>query len=307
MSATHKVLDGITTLNTQYDILVMGGKNVGKTSLIYKFLGLLAPAETHENTDELHAKMVDMNWLLKLTTCASSVSSTFEEITILDASSSAESYASHKSRQVCNAQTIMFVYALDNRDSFEALEYMMEGVMVMRNHQLPPFVVAGLKLDIHSEYQVLYSEGQELAVRFGALKFAEVSLRSDDEVNNIFHLLVQEALKMRSEQYGLDERLSQYSADCSKDSSSKASTTPCTEAALIDSTIVAEPPCETIQEAHECGSPQDTNSTDSQEKLPHSTGSPAYSSRETAVVSRSKNISKGTESRKAKSGCCIIM
>lgn len=210
MANTHRILDGIATLHHQYDILVMGGKNVGKTSLIYKFLNRIPP-ENHESGDELHAKMIDLQRRSKQTTSASSVSSAFEEITILDASSSGEAYASSKSQQVRNAHTILFVYNIANRDSFEALEYMMEGVMVIRSDLPPPFVVVALELESLTEYQVLDYEGAELANRFGALEFIEVSMRCDEEVNHVFQVLVDEALLIRTSGLfpSLDEKLSQ--------------------------------------------------------------------------------------------------
>lgn len=309
MANSHRILDGITTLHTQYDILVMGGKGVGKTSLIYKFLNR-TPPENHEANDELHAKMLDLQY--QQSSSASSVSSAFEEITILDASSSGESYASSKSQQVRNAHTVLFVYNIANRDSFEALEYMMEGVMVMRSDQPPPFAVVALELENLSEYQVLDYEGAELASRFGAVGFFEVSMRYEDEVKHVFQVLIDQALQIKNSgrRSGLDEQLFQahgleqsqipqpftvqnssddkevFSGTMSKNESSTA-TTPAEPVSVSPSSLKFT----TTKDPH-------TSSYISLEDKPN-TPKPS--------TSMNKRTTSRSDETKSQSGCCIIM
>lgn len=312
MANTHRILDGITTLHSQYDILVMGGKNVGKTALIYKFLERPLP-EILESGDELHAKMIDVVLQTQQATSASSISSTYEEITILDASSSGEAYASSKSQQVRNAHTILFVYNLGNRDSFEALEYMMEGVMVMRSDLPPPFVVVALELENTTEYQVLDYEGEELANRFGALEFVEVSIRRVDEVKHAFQVLVNQALQIRNlgKTSGMDEQLFQAhekeqslmaEVASSKNPSSVPEVPPTALITNVSSAVAS------VESPILIGSAPLLNSNSEEEKnsLPGSQRSQPPSPRSSSPVNK-RTTSRPAEAPKSKSGCCVIV
>lgn len=195
----HKVIDGIATLNTAYDILLIGHTGIGKSSLVYKFLGE-DPLYHHSQTEELHYTQVSSNCA-----CSDSSFSTnkakYTEITILDSTSASETYSSRKAQQIRNARSVLFLYSVIDRKSFEALEYNIEAVKMMRDNELPPFVVAGLKLDMYDAYQVLYQEGEELASKYGAIAFAEVSSQQDHNVEKIFTPLVDTVLRARHEKH----------------------------------------------------------------------------------------------------------
>lgn len=307
MANTHRILDGITTLHSQYDILVMGGKNVGKTALIYKFLERIPPP-IHESADELHAKMIDVLLDTPQATSASSVSSGYEEITILDACSSADSYASSKSQQVRNAHTVLFVYNLGNRDSFEALEYMIDGVLIMRSDLPPPFVVVALELEDVTEYQVLDYEGAELAGRFGA-PFFEVSIRNTEEVKSPFQFLVHKALEIRGlGMQSMDEQLLQ--AHASEPSPAAESVSPRISgeenlpSASSHETSSTDAPITPIL----IGSAPLLEEHSAEEKIfsPASPGSQPSSPRSITTMDKRRTTRSDAVS-KPKSGCCVIV
>lgn len=194
-----RIRGGISTLSSQYDILVIGSDKVGKTSLIHRYMYGTFQEQDHIQVEELYVKVVDSQPLGAKSTSssvASSSSSVFKEISILDTGSFADTYATSRKQQVRNTLTMLFVYAVDDRDSFEALEYLINTIHSFTT--LPPFVVAALKLDKFEDAQVMFEEGQELAERFGALDFQEASAHDDYHVKEVFAPLVERALELQS-------------------------------------------------------------------------------------------------------------
>lgn len=194
----HRIVDGIATLSTRYDILLIGQSGVGKTSLIYKFIGESSMYHSQSQVEELHYIQVSTKTYSRSVPHASSLAP-YQQISILDSTSLTEAYSSRKAQQMKNAKSILFAYSVSDRESFEALEYNIAAIQMITGDDFPPFVVAGLKLDMYHGYQVLFQEGEELASRYGARAFYEVSSQENRHVDEIFCPLIESVLRARSQ------------------------------------------------------------------------------------------------------------
>ncbi|PSK39719.1 hypothetical protein C7M61_001524 [Candidozyma pseudohaemuli] len=192
----NRILDGLSSLNTQYDILVMGETGVGKTSLVQRYVNGTFSEAPHDQAEQLYVKAVE-NELAETIVSSSSHNSLITEISILDSSPLADVYGASRKQQVKNTSTILFVYAMDDRQSFEALEYLIGTVKTFCDGELPPFVVVAAKLDMYETCQVWYDDGEAMANRFGASGFFLVSSLADINVNDCFVPLVEAALDAR--------------------------------------------------------------------------------------------------------------
>lgn len=191
----NRVLDGLSSLNTQYDILVMGESGVGKTSLVQRYVNGVFNEGPHEQAEQLYVKAIENDH--GNTVASTSSHNALSEVSILDSSPLADVYGASRKQQVKNASTIMFVYAMDDRQSFEALEYLIGTLRTLCDGDLPPFVVVAAKLDMFNYCQVWYDEGEAMANRLGAIGFFLVSTLSDIHVNDCFAPLVDVALEAK--------------------------------------------------------------------------------------------------------------
>lgn len=206
----NRVLDGLSSLNSQYDILVMGESGVGKTSLVQRYVNGTFSEGPHDQSEQLYIKAVD-NEKAETIASTSSHNSSLTEISILDSSPLADVYGASRKQQVKNTSTILFVYAMDNRESFEALEYLIGTVKTLCDGELPPFVVAAAKHDMYEYCQVWYDDGEAMANRLGAIGFFLVSALSDIHVNDTFAPLVEAALEARNNRTALASRSEAFS------------------------------------------------------------------------------------------------
>lgn len=192
----HKVVDPIATISSSYDILLIGLTGVGKSSLVFKFVKDLSHYHGQPQIEQLHFVQVARNSCGIYQSC-SGYGSKPDFVTILDSASFTEEYSARKAEQIKNARAVLFAYSVSDRESFEALEDDIESIRMIRGSNLPPFVIGGLKLDTYHGYQVLSLEGEELATRYGALGFHEVSAQENINVEEIFSPLIQQILKER--------------------------------------------------------------------------------------------------------------
>lgn len=86
----------------------------------------------------------------------------------------------------------MFVYSVDNRDSFkEVAEIHSHVIHVMGHEQKVPMVVVAAKADLGAHRQVFTLEGLALAEKFGC-PYVEASAKTGSRVQEAFHTLVLE-------------------------------------------------------------------------------------------------------------------
>lgn len=120
------------------------------------------------------------------------------EITILDSLPLVDAYGSSRKQQVRNARTIMYVFSITNRESFEALEYLIGTVDSFCDGNPPPFVIVATNTDNYDHCQVDPSEGFDLSARTGSLGFFETCAPFGMNVPEAFALLIDQALEIRN-------------------------------------------------------------------------------------------------------------
>ncbi|GEQ67047.1 hypothetical protein JCM33374_g710 [Metschnikowia sp. JCM 33374] len=187
----YTIVDGIATMNSQFDILLIGQRGVGKSTLLRKYVMGTHDEPNFESSDCLVYKSVEMPCR-----CGSRPldSTANKQISILDSSAGVDTLLTHNAHQVNNAQTIVFAYSAASSESFESLEYTINCIESVRGI-LPPCVIVSLKPDFGDMGQVSANQGKELAESCGALSFMEAYLYDDGSVDAVFAPLVDVVLR----------------------------------------------------------------------------------------------------------------
>lgn len=178
--------DSLLALQKYFDICVVGELDLGKSLLVFRYVQGLYVEGFDPTVEELYTKVIRSG-------------TSHNEVSILDTTSLQDHYATSRKRQVLNTGSMLFVYAINDRESFEVLEDIYYRLRNIRA-DFPPLVVAGLKLDREDERQILYEEGQALATRLGAISFLEASSKDNIGVSAVFEPLVAHTLLSRQAQ-----------------------------------------------------------------------------------------------------------
>ncbi|OBA23384.1 hypothetical protein METBIDRAFT_29868 [Metschnikowia bicuspidata var. bicuspidata NRRL YB-4993] len=186
----YTIVDGITTMNSPFDILVIGQRGVGKTTLLRKYVMGARDVPEFELSECLVYKSVERPCHCLNSSSVTSETTINKHISILNSSAGVDTLLTQNSYQVNNAQTMVFAYAAASSESFEALEYTINCIESVRD-KLPPCVIVSLKPDLNQMDQVLASQGEALAKSCGALLFVEADLYDDRPVDNVFAPLLE--------------------------------------------------------------------------------------------------------------------
>lgn len=318
----YTIVDGMTTMNSPFDILVIGKLGVGKTSLLRKYVMGTYAEPSFELSECLVYKTVEYPCYGLDRGVGSSDYTTNKQISILDSSAGVDSLLTHNSYQVNNAQTMVFTYSAACSESFEWLEYTINCIESVRD-KLPPCVIVSLKSNQDELVQVLSSQGEELAKSCGALLFAEAYLYDDSLVDDVFAPLIELTLR-REEQ----KRFSMKPPSLSKNNVQMST----------DSVLITRPkntgftPEEYESPTEEHTQNESTNQSSSQTSRAESTftetndeqhinhsvhqdltekfsdfGTPTLNSMGSTGRCTRRSRSINSKTGKAKSGCCIIM
>ncbi|KAG2735347.1 hypothetical protein G9P44_001561 [Scheffersomyces stipitis] len=196
-------IDSLKVLSNKYDICVLGEENCGKSSLILHYLHNKFIEGLDSSIEDLYTKPVSLGGI-------------YHEITILDTTSLSDSYSTSRRTQILNTSTILFIYAINNHESFTAIEDTIERIQHIRP-QLPPMVIVATKCDLEGQRQVSYEEGQEFAERAGAIAFVECSSLLGIGISEAFQPLVKYVVDRKIEEQKQDDKnQSQQVADASE-------------------------------------------------------------------------------------------
>ena len=171
-------------LSFVYRVVLLGNKNVGKTSLIKRYV-------TGEYTDEYIPTVSDM--YEKTVTRDNDIA--FYTLRMYDTAGGMKyEFPAMYRMTVSQGDIFILIYSVDNRESFLELSKLWKDIKELKgkeNEDLPA-VVVGNKMDIrNSKRQVSEEEGQKFADEIDCA-FIEVSAVADINIDNIFQNLLSE-------------------------------------------------------------------------------------------------------------------
>lgn len=176
--------DSLFALSDEFAICVFGDNQVGKTSLICRYVHHQFITDLEPSVEELYIKGIQKGNI-------------YEEISILDTTEHHDFYSSSRKKLIANSGAFIFVYAINDRSSFELIEDLYERIRSLRQ-DLPPIALAGLKADLEDERQVDTDEGEELARRINAVNFKECSAKTGYCVNCVFAPIIDDLVTAKA-------------------------------------------------------------------------------------------------------------
>lgn len=117
-----------------------------------------------------------------------------------------EEYSTIYDLKTQQAEGFIVVYSITDRKSFEvSCEYFEKIIKSLGNDHVP-FLLVGNKLDLESEREVSYNEGQQLA-RYWNCPFYEISSKDKKAVDKIFNVMINSILKSRPPKQPIKDEL----------------------------------------------------------------------------------------------------
>ncbi|ODV78558.1 P-loop containing nucleoside triphosphate hydrolase protein [Suhomyces tanzawaensis NRRL Y-17324] len=176
-------MNSLKALGNEFDICVLGNASTGKSSLILHFLHN-AFIEQESSLEDLYIKDIRNGHI-------------YNQVSVLDTSSSIDSYSSSRKQQILNTASIIYVYSIDDYESFVGIVELHERIQTLRP-SLPPIIVVGTKADLEQR-QVSSDEAQQWAESIGALNFSECSSKRGVGIDEAFDPLIQYLLVSKRE------------------------------------------------------------------------------------------------------------
>lgn len=207
------LLDSLHALTKNYDVCVIGSAHVGKSTLILHYI--------YHHFDE---SLYDLDAVYTKRIITPETNGKFREITIFESDFHIDMYTITRERHVLNANTIVLVYAIDDYQSFTALEDYYERINQLR--PLIPISVIASKLDLDTtNREVSYYEGAEFAKRIGAVSFNECTRENVMGVNQAFESIANVAVKIQLSKDNPNDKIELKGGN---DQNSNITTTPAT-------------------------------------------------------------------------------
>lgn len=158
------------------DIVVLGSKGCGKSSLITQYCN----GNMGASMETIHDKV----YITKL----KSPEGNRRVITLLD-TTHVDFEPGMRHNYIKSARGVILVYSICDFESYSALGSLYGEVCRVRS-RLPPFILIGTKLDRSACRAVSYDEGLQLASHLGADLFLECSAKSNEQVMKAVQPLV---------------------------------------------------------------------------------------------------------------------
>eukprot|EP00727_Mastigamoeba_balamuthi_P002480 m51a1_g12229 putative ras gtpase (195) ;mRNA; r:74348-75277 len=158
-------------------VCIAGDGGVGKSALTVRFCHEKFLVEYNPTIEDAFRK-------------ATKIGNETVTIDVLDTAGQ-EEYRALLEQHFSRANGFLLVYAVDNRETFEALDTFRE--MVARINGTAPIILVGNKCDLTTR-KVTEQEGKEAAKRLGAKGFFETSAKTRVNVSQAFEAVATAAL-----------------------------------------------------------------------------------------------------------------
>jgi len=161
-------------------IALLGSRSVGKSSLVVRFVDshfVESYYPTIENTFNKKVRIRGTDFSLDIHDTAGQ-----DEFSILN------------SKQAVGLHGWILVYSVTSRSSFEMIAIIRDKILNYTGVDSVPLVIVGNKSDLDAQRQIKTEEGQSLAAEWKCA-FTEASARENDNVAQIFELMVGEVEK----------------------------------------------------------------------------------------------------------------
>ncbi len=168
-----------------YKILLVGDKDVGKTSLLNRYI------ENYFTLNSLSTIGIDM--MIKQII----FNNTYYKLQLWDLAGN-EKYRNIVSAYFSKCDIIIFTYDITDRSTFENLTNWLDDIKEYNNSNLKNIVkiLVGTKLDLEDDRQVSYEEAKKFAENSDIVSNIECSAKTDVKVRDIFDIVIDELVKL---------------------------------------------------------------------------------------------------------------
>ena len=150
------------------NIMTLGNSAVGKTSFILKY--------TEDIFREVHLSTIGIDFKTKKIKLKDGQN---YKVDFYDTAGQ-EKYKSISINTIKNADGILLMYDITNRESFDAISNWMKGIIDRKGNDFP-IVLVGNKIDKENERDVTKEEGKQLGIKY-RISFLEMSIKTGENV-----------------------------------------------------------------------------------------------------------------------------
>ena len=160
-------------------LIVVGNQGTGKSSILNRFV--------NETFDENYQATIGLDFHSKNIT----IHDQDVRLIIYDTAGQ-EKFRSLIPMYIREAQIILFIYDISDKDSFDSIPKWIQQVNDVINKEVV-FVLIGNKLDLESNRKVTFEEGKKLAEKSNYV-FQEVSAKTGENFEKLFEVQIFEAV-----------------------------------------------------------------------------------------------------------------
>ena len=168
---------GLSASRKQRDIVVMGFRGVGKSSIVGRFVNHVFESEYNPTIESTYRKRMQYGHESLTLTIHDTTGQ--DELTVFSA------------RHYIGVHGYIIVYDVTSKHSFEMARYINDKILttMMGSAEFIPRLLVGNKCDVGGRRQIPYDEGERVAQEMGC-DFLEVSAKTNKNVEESFHTLL---------------------------------------------------------------------------------------------------------------------
>ncbi|KAM9973746.1 hypothetical protein ACTFIW_010869 [Dictyostelium discoideum] len=165
----------------EYEILILGSKKIGESSLICQFLNDGKYFETY--LDQIYKKLITIendnnnngipnDYILKM----------------IDSGNQSIQNKEIRKKNIKNANGFILLYSVDSIQSFEEIKVIHSEIQKIRECKQVPLIIVGNKCDLSVQRLILPEQGEKLAIDLGYTSnhFIESSAKFNIRIMDIF-------------------------------------------------------------------------------------------------------------------------